>query len=63
MKNVLMGVWRALRVFVACAIGVAIVLPSDRWFTKETLAVAIGAGIAGVFKFVREAYGIDIKVV
>ena len=63
MRNVMYAIWRALRVFVACAIGVMVVLPVDKWLSKETLALAIGAGIAGLFKYLRDTYNFDVKIV
>jgi hypothetical protein len=62
MKSVGYGLWRALRVAVACAIGVVIVIPQDKWFSKETLAIAVGAGIAGLAKFLRDEYKFDLKL-
>ena len=61
MKNVMYAIWRAVRVMVACMIGVVIILPVDKWFSKETLAIAIGAGITGLFKYLRDTYNFDIK--
>ena len=62
MRNVIFAIWRASRVFIACAVGVMVILPVDKWFSKETLAVAIGAGITGLAKYIRDTYNFDIKI-
>jgi len=62
MKAILTGLWRALRITMAGAIVIIIALPADKWFTKETLLILITAFVSGVFKFLRDEYKLDIKV-
>lgn len=63
MKAFGLAVWRFVRVFIAGAFAVVVLLPADKWLSKETIAIAVGAGIVAVSKFLREQYGIDLKLV
>ena len=62
MNAIFYGLWRAFRVFFAGAVAVILILPPDKWLAKETLAIAVAAGLTGLFKFLRDQYGFDIKV-
>ena len=63
MKSFGLAIWRFVRVFVAGAFAVVVILPSDKWLSKETLAVAVGAGIVAVSKYLREEFGFDLRIV
>lgn len=66
LSELLRAVWRFIRIFVVVfltgTLSALVLFPQEKWFEKTTILAALAAGVAALFKYIRDKYCVDLKI-